>query len=247
MNPQLNATSSWFQIQQVLNPNVIILQEATGGDTLSTDGGSLDITWDDEDRKNSAFTHGAGSSDVKVAFDGLYKVSYGVKHSTASALRTGTGAAIQIQPDGGSFTNSSNGWSFAYLRTTTGGQEAAMSASTILNLTAQDTVKVVLVDTDQSPGSTRDVDGGAMHFDMEYLGTDNVQALILHDNAGGDDLDLGAGASTTQFWDTADGVDSDFTFTPVSDSITINTDGLYHIGYTTWVERNLIDDRFEYT
>ena len=151
MNPQLNATSSWFQIQEIDNPNVIILQENTGGDELITDGASLDITWDDEVRNDSVFEHATDSSDVKVLFDGLYKVSYGVKHSTISSIRTQTGAAIQIQPDGGSFTNSSYGWSEAYLRTTTGGQEAAMSASTILNLTASDTIKLVLIDTDNAP------------------------------------------------------------------------------------------------
>ena len=87
-----------------------------------------------------------------------------------------------------------------------------------------------------------------MHLDVEYLGTSDIQAILIHDNAGGDDLDIGGENSTKNVvWDTATGVDSDFTFTEDTDSITINTDGLYHIGYTTWVQRNVVDDRFEYT
>ncbi|EGP94726.1 Putative copper-binding protein, plastocyanin/azurin family protein [Nitrosarchaeum koreense MY1] len=134
MNPQLNAASSWFQIQQITNPNVIILHEATGGDTLSTEGGTLDLTWDTEDRKDTPFEHQSGSSDVKVLFDGLYRVSYSVKHSASGSIRTGTGGAIQIQPEGGSFTNATSGWSSAYLRMASGIDEAALAASTILNL-----------------------------------------------------------------------------------------------------------------
>ncbi|EGP94732.1 hypothetical protein [Nitrosarchaeum koreense] len=79
------------------------------------------------------------------------------------------------------------------------------------------------------------------------MGTSDVQALIVHDAEGGDDLDVGAEFSNiNQFWDTADLVDSDFTFTPVSDTITINTDGLYHVAYTTFVERAAVDNRFEF-
>ncbi|EGP94731.1 hypothetical protein [Nitrosarchaeum koreense] len=110
------------------------MHEATGGDTLSTEGGTLDLTWDTEDRKDTPFEHQSGSSDVKVLFDGLYRVSYSVEHNTSTNQRTGTGGAIQIQPEGGSFTNATSGWSSAYLRTTTGGTFAALAASTILNL-----------------------------------------------------------------------------------------------------------------
>ena len=37
-----------------------------------------------ETRDDSPFEHADGSEDIQVLFDGLYKVSYGVKHSTAS-------------------------------------------------------------------------------------------------------------------------------------------------------------------
>jgi|GEM_PF-4103664 len=240
--PSLVSADSWMHVQRLDESNVILLREASGGDAF--DATNISVTWDTEVVENSTFNHTAGSSEVQVQQAGFYRVTYGVMATKNNNNRASAFGALQVQPDGGSFAYVPFGWSHTNQRGTTDTQHGVLSASTILNLSALDTVQLIVGRASTNDPGSQTVVGNAMHFDMEYLGNQLwANTMMVHDAAGGDDIDPGP---FDQTWDTEDWEGTDFSYTPTGSEITVSRTGLYHISYGVYTERPTGGTRFEW-
>ena len=183
-------------------------------------------------------TYSTTEGSVTVDQDGLYKVSYSalLNDPTFDSTRTSTIGKIQTNSTG-SFVDEVYGGSITYNRDENGIDYSALSSSTILELNTNDQIRVMV--TDETSRTATDLVN--YHLDLEYLGTaSEANILRLHDSAGGIELD--SASDVVLDWDTEDEQGSHFAFTPTSDEITVNINGLYHISYGIDAEHGSVVD-----
>jgi hypothetical protein len=236
----LTAGQSWFQMQKIHNPNVIMLREAGGGDTWTT--GDLVINWDTVDRVDSIYDFTTGTDNVTVNLPGFYKVTYGIGLFNQDGDRQSALGRIQTNATG-VFADSPYGWSHANARSDQATDDHAVSASTIVDLDAGDAVRIVAAQADDDTGPTnRNIVGNQMHFDIEYLGP-SANVLRVFDAGGGVDIEPGPVDIT---WDTINDTRKDFTYTADDPTVTIERTGLYHVAYGVYTDPHTTNARFEF-
>ena len=131
------------------------------------------------------------------------------------------------------------------MRDANGIDHGALSGSAILELNADDSIRIAMEGrTNEVPTLTD------YHLDVEFIGTtSDANVLRIYDSTGGLDID-----ETTQDtlieWDVSDEIGSHFTFTgdtTPTDEITINAAGLYHISYAIDADKtvDVTNDRFK--
>ena len=243
----LVGAGSWFQVQNIESPEVIILREDTNTSSLTTANVTVNWTVEENSFPVDTFTHSTISNPQNIAVDkaGLYKISYSVGVNTTNA-RSGTAANLIIN-NGSGFVDSEYGWGFAYLRNSQATQESAITGSAILNLAADAIVTLDLSDVGAAGGETGRI-GAAdkMQLEIEYLGSNsNLGVLRIHDSANGPDIDPGP---TDQLWDTQDQVDpQSFTHTADTSDITVTRAGLYYLSYGVYTTQTFNNNiRFNY-
>ena len=243
----LVGAGSWFQVQKIESPEVIILREDANTSSLTT--GNVTINWTVQENSfpTDTFTHSTTANPQNIVVDkaGLYKVSYSVGVN-GTAGRSGTVANLIIN-NGSGFADSPYGWGFAYIRGSQSTQESAITGSGIVNLAADAIVTLDLSDVGATGGETARI-GAAdkMQIEMEYLGENsNLGVLRIHDSANGPDIDPGP---TDQLWDTQDQVDpQSFTHTSDTSDVAVIRDGLYYLSYGVYASQTFNDnDRFNY-
>ncbi|MFH2101157.1 MAG: right-handed parallel beta-helix repeat-containing protein [Candidatus Micrarchaeota archaeon] len=238
--PVFNSSNSWFHMQKLEHSDVILLREAGGGQEFDTVNAS--VTWDTEDYEGGSFTHAAGSSEIQVSQTGFYRLTYSIGVEEDTQNRSAAFVNLQVKPDGGSFADTPYGWGQAYLRGIYYINESIVAASTVLNLSALDTVRAIVGNpTGYDPG-VLSVTGGRTHLDMEYLGDgSDTDMFMAYDSTGSVILENHA----DQTWDVEDYDGSYFTFTPGNAEITIDRPGLYQIAYGVYSTSNN-SGRFEW-
>lgn len=239
--PALDPDRSWFHVQRVDTPNVLILREATGGDAYDT--ANITLTWDAIERNDSAFSYTLGSDGIGVTQDGLYRVSYaiGLNHNTND--RAAAFGHVQINRSG-AYENTPYGWSHTNQRGGTNAREAALTASTILNLSSGDAIRLRIGRASElDPGDLTTV-GGRISLDVEYLGPlGTADVLLVSDNTGLDDVN---NAPFNVTFDNITIEGADFAYTPSTESFTVNRTGLYHLSYGVYTNRSSGTTRMEY-
>ncbi|RME32246.1 hypothetical protein D6789_00170, partial [Candidatus Woesearchaeota archaeon] len=231
--PAIQRSTSWFGIQLVETPQVIMLREAGGGDTYDTT--NITISYDTSVRNDSIFNTSTALGEVTVNRSGLYRVDYGVGVNHNSNNRAAASAHLQVKPSGGSFADTPYGWSHRNQRGSNLAREAALSASTILNLTKGDTVRLRVERASVADPGTLSIVGNRIHFDMEYLGPDTLaDTLRAYDLVGKDAI---TATAFNQTWDTLESEGDDFSYTPGASWFTVARTGAYHIGYAVYANR----------
>ena len=242
--PAINGSRSWFDVEKVNDANVAVLRDTAGG--ASYNHVPVNMTWNDAVRSDSYYNFTPGSDGIRVTKAGLYLVSYGVGvTSTSTTDRASAYGAIQVKPQGGSYSNASYGWSHANQRGLNNAQDAAVTASVVLNLSVNDTVRVV-VGRASVLNTTADLltVGNRSQLDLEYLGTGTLaDTLRMHDTAGGVDLDPGP---VNLSFDTTDSIGSDFSVNTANDTVTVQRTGLYRVSYGVYTSRTTGTNRFEH-
>ncbi|MCV0431896.1 LamG domain-containing protein, partial [Nitrosopumilus sp.] len=231
-NPSFNTNENWFHIQKVKNPTAILRTTTDQNIQISSTTTPHIMTFGTsnvEQIDSSTFAFNDTADSIVVKKDGAYKVTYSVLLDNLSTAGAGRFQAIGLLQTNstGSYVTNEYGRDTSYLRETDSSNLGAVSASTILELSAFDAVKVGVLHEDDF---TSTIDANRYHLDIEYLGAlSDIQILRLHNSVTELDLD------TTQEiqWDTGDEIDNDFTFTPGASAtdITVERDGLYHVSY----------------
>ena len=129
------------------------------------------------------FDGSPASPEITVKETGFYKVTYSATTENANG-RSSVLGKIQTNSTG-SFTNSTYGGSHLYNRDTNSiFQSKFLSASTILQLNAQDALKIILIDETGRTSTATDY-----HLDVEYIGTASIaDVLRVSDSTGGQTL-----------------------------------------------------------
>jgi hypothetical protein len=229
-----NANESWFHVEKIESPNVIILKDAGGGhqfDTIENPPG-VTVDFDTEVRDDAAFSHDASSATTTVLQTGFYRLSYAIGvNSDTTVNRAAAFGHLVINNQ-----TSEYGWSHSYLRGTEGTQDGVVFASTILELATNDTVEVHVGKASVADPGTLTTRANTIHFDMEYLGGANdVNVILMRDNGGGQSLD--STDPTPMDFDTEDEKDSHFLHTADTSTTTVQSDGLYHVAFGVYNTR----------
>lgn len=230
--PSIVSDESWFQVQRLDNPAVIMLKEAGGGDAY--DVNDITITFDGVDLTDSSYSFTGGSDEVTVTREGFYRISYGVGVTHNSNSRASAFGNLQVDPGAG-FADVPYGWSHSNQRGADNCRDAALSTSTILNLSKGDKIRLKVGRASEGDPGTLSIVGGRIHMDIEYLGPKRQANVFLgYDAAGGDDLEPGP---VDQTWDTLDYAGPSYSYTPTGSEVTVLEDGLYHLSYGIYTNR----------
>ena len=230
-NPSFNTDENWFHVQKIENPTAILRTTSDQNIQINSNTSPHIMTFSSsnvEQLDSSTFFFNDTDDAIVVLKDGAYKVTYSVlvdNLSTAGQARQTVLGLIQTNATGDYVANE-YGRDTSYLRESDSSNLGAVSASTILELSAEDAVRIGVLQEDTGSSTS---DANRYHLDIEYLGDlADIQILRLHNSATELDLD------TTQEiqWDTGDEIDNDFTFTPGDNTdITVEREGLYHVSY----------------
>ncbi len=192
-NPSFNTDENWLHIQKVENPTAIL--RTTTDQSISIDSQTVPHimtfgTGNIEQIDPSTFNFDDTNDALVAEKAGAYRVSYGVfinNLDTAGQARFGAIGLLQTNATG-SFVASEYGRNSDYLRETDTADLGAIYASTILELDVHDAVRLGILQEDDFTASAN---ANRYHLDIEYLGAlSDVQILRLHDDAGGDDLEV---------------------------------------------------------
>jgi len=192
-----SGADSWFHIQKVENP-VIILSDDAGGNAFST--AFITVPMDTTERiDTNEFTYGGTSGEITVDVAGFYRVTYGVGYDTISTARNQIHGKLQVNTGAG-FADQEYCWDSSYNRGSVGMVEGVVTASCVLNLSATDDVRVQVDPVGNT--NTHTTTAKQIHLDMEYLGPNlSVANLIrVHDAGGAHNVN----AVVTLDWDTED-------------------------------------------
>ena len=247
LGPSITANQSWLHIQQVNASQILILRDTIGNDDFSNDLTGVPIGFDTINVTSSYYNYTANDDFIEVLQSGLYKVTYSVGTDHVGVERHSAYGALQVDRGSG-YENQTFGWSHANLRYDTGTDRAVVSASTILNLSANDLVRLIVGQASDfaAPAGDLETVGNEIHFDMEYLGNadSNTDVLMIYDAAGGDNINVD---SITQQWDTRVLQGQSYNFTADDTNITILLPGVYHVAYGVYADRTTGGTRFDWT
>ncbi|MBR9693100.1 hypothetical protein GOV07_04190 [Candidatus Woesearchaeota archaeon] len=207
---------------------ILMLRDGTGGQSVNTAYPTGDnITWDTQERIDSAFSHGSGDANVTINTDGIYRVSYGASF-TRSTANTRVEHFGRIMVNGVEATAC---YGQTYTRGSDGVTDAVATSDCLLNLSSGDEV-VLNAGRSSSTSLATTTMVGRNWLDMQILQSPEV--VLVRDVGGGQSVDNAAGNILD--WDTADSVGSPFNFTATADNITINEDGIYRVTYGVAVD-----------
>ncbi len=215
------ANRIWLDMQRLNFTDVIMVHDGTGGQSMNNVEG-INLTWDTVDRTSGTYSFTAGSDNITVNREGLYRVTYGVSITDVNNRYSGF-ARVLVN---GQVANAGN--SYAYLRSTEGTENMTASSSFLVDLNSGDNLKVLAGRESDSSIASVITHADQSWWQIERIEDNRANVLISYDSTGGENVD-----SITPIdinFDTTTREDSFFSKTDV-EAVEILQSGLYRVSY----------------
>lgn len=139
------ANQSWLLMEKIELSNSLI--STTGGGQSITDGTTSAVTFDTNEKLGDYVTHSGSSSQIKFSKSGLYEITYniGYQHSTSGGRTITCG---QLRKNG--ITNINPSKQCIYTRGITDARTGTVSTTSIINVSKDDYIEVMLSPTGDS-------------------------------------------------------------------------------------------------
>ncbi|MDD9953412.1 MAG: hypothetical protein OXR66_03685 [Candidatus Woesearchaeota archaeon] len=220
---------TWLHMQRINITNVFMAHDEAGGQTMNVVAGT-NLTWDTEDREDSAFNFTTDANNVSILESGLYRITYGVAAEQGTDTRAATFAEILVNgsriPVGYSQTN---------LRGFDSTRDGVVTADALVELGENAYVQIQAGRAAEASIATLATTANRSWFHIEKIPDDDANVIMVIDEVGGQDLDTTSGIDLD--FDTVQRNDSFFNKTD-SNTIRVLRAGYYRIAYNVYSLRD---------
>jgi hypothetical protein len=201
---------------------------ARSTDTTDVDGSTEhQVTWNNEDEKDSAFTHAANSATITLD-EGIYLVAYNIRANTGT---TGTRKTITTKATLGG-TDVPQSYGYSYMRGSNGCNDGAATSLFLISVDSDNTDLEIEVYTplDEASATTNLVSNESAISIVQFPST--VERLIAYSNN-----DQACETFATLIHETEEEETSAFDHNTTTGVVTIQEAGDYLFGFSGGAER----------